>query len=447
MTVENDLRATIELIVEQLSGPTVSPLSIETDDELVGRLVDRIGELVARADEHRVGELEARIRAILESVPEGVLTIDAAGRVETMNREAERMFGLEPDGALGRPISELVPAPGKDGELETVALRADGTEFPIELRIDDCRVGDHRLITAIVCDLSQKKQSDHERWHLEQNLQRAQKLESVGQLAAGIAHEINTPTQFISDNTFFVRDSFAKITPILTLCEEVCEAGEKSPEEFLKELAPLLEQANVSFLAEEVPDAIEEAIHGIDRVTKIVSAMRDFSHPGSEEKEMADLNHAIQSTLTVATNEWKYVAEVEIDLDESLPPVPCYLDDMNQVVLNMVVNASHAIGDVIDREAGEKGKISVSTKHVDDMVEVRIADSGSGIPQEVVEKIFDPFFTTKEVGKGTGQGLAISHAVVVEKHGGTIDVETSVGAGTTFVIRLPLTTQPVAPLV
>jgi signal transduction histidine kinase len=176
----------------------------------------------------------------------------------------------------------------------------------------------------------------------------------------------------------------------------------------------------------------------VQRVSKIVGAMKEFSHPGTGEKTAVDLNRAIESTLTVATNEWKYVAEVATDLDAALPPVVCLPGEFNQVILNMVVNASHAIGDVVGDGGKGKGTITVSTRHDGDDVEIRIRDSGTGMPEHIRARIFDPFFTTKGVGRGTGQGLAIAHSVIVDKHGGTIQVESEVGKGTTFILRLPI---------
>jgi signal transduction histidine kinase len=165
--------------------------------------------------------------------------------------------------------------------------------------------------------------------------------------------------------------------------------------------------------------------------------MKDFSHPGGEEKVSADLNKAIESTITVARNEWKYVADMVVDFDPNLPDVPCFIGDINQVILNIMVNAAHAIGDLVAAGNLAKGTITVQTRRVDDAVEIRIKDTGGGIPEAIRSKIFDPFFTTKEVGRGTGQGLAIAHSVVVEKHGGTLTFETEIGRGSTFIIRLP----------
>jgi signal transduction histidine kinase len=190
-------------------------------------------------------------------------------------------------------------------------------------------------------------------------------------------------------------------------------------------------------LKEEIPRALNQSLEGVDRVAKIVRAMKEFSHP-AREKTATDLNRAIQSTITVASNEWKYVAEVDMDLDTNLPAVHCSPAEFNQVVLNMVVNAAHAIADVVGDGSKGKGKIRVKTRPDGDWAIVEISDSGCGMPAHIQQRIFDPFFTTKEVGKGTGQGLAIAHNVVVDKHGGTIKVVSSPGAGTTFIIRLPI---------
>lgn len=273
---------------------------------------------------------------------------------------------------------------------------------------------------------------------LQQQLVQSQKLESIGQLAAGIAHEINTPIQYVGDNTRFLEDSFRDINSILTKtrnCVREFQADQLKDEDLIA-LEKAMQKADLEYILEEVPQAIEQSLQGLERVADIVRAMKAFSHPGSEEKTMVNMNEAIQNTITVARNEWRYVAEVETDFDESLPFVPCFPGDLNQVILNLIVNASHAIEEANDTQS-QKGKITVVTRQMQGNLNIRIKDTGVGIPKENISKIFDPFFTTKEVGKGTGQGLSISHAVI-EKHGGTIDVESEPGEGTTFVISLPL---------
>ena len=287
--------------------------------------------------------------------------------------------------------------------------------------------------------LEQKQQL--ERTHSQ--LLHSQKLESIGQLAAGIAHEINTPTQYVGDNTRFLRDGVNDLLRALDQCEQLVNpqsepCGWEVRADKLKEA---FRELDIEFLREEIPKAVEQSLEGLERVTRIVRAMKDFSHPGAEGKEAIDLNKAIESTITVARNEWKYVAEMETDFDESLPPVSCLVGDFNQVVLNIVVNASHAIAAVAGENSTEKGTIRISTRRDGAWAEVRISDTGTGIAEKHRTKVFDHFFTTKEVGKGTGQGLAIAHAVITEKHGGEITFETEMGKGTTFIIRLPIDSE------
>jgi signal transduction histidine kinase len=278
-----------------------------------------------------------------------------------------------------------------------------------------------------VTDISMLKQTLEERDRLEDNLRQAQKLEAIGQLAAGIAHEINTPTQYVGDNLRFLKESFGELDGLLK--QLVILGGQPA--------AGVLSEADFDYLKEEIPRALNQSLEGVDRVAKIVRAMKEFSHP-AREKTATDLNRAIQSTITVASNEWKYVAEVEMDLDTNMPSVHCSPAEFNQVVLNMIVNAAHAISDVVGDGGKGKGKIRVKTHAEGDWALVEISDSGSGMPAHVQQRIFEPFFTTKEVGKGTGQGLAIAHNVIVDKHGGTIKVSSAPGKGTTFTIRLPI---------
>jgi PAS domain S-box-containing protein len=270
-------------------------------------------------------------------------------------------------------------------------------------------------------------------------LLQAQKLESVGQLAAGIAHEINTPTQYIGDNVRFLKDAFQDLTSLLSNYEKLLASAKADTlsRDLVQEVAAAVEKADAGYLLEEIPKAIEQTVEGITRVSKLVSAMKEFSHPGTKEKTPLDLNRAIESTITVARNEWKYVADLETEFDPSLPLVSCQPGEFNQVILNLIVNAAHAIADVAGKGGSKKGLIKVQTRNCPEWIEIRIQDTGSGIPEKARARVFDPFFTTKEIGKGTGQGLAIAHSVVVDKHDGTIHFETEEGTGTTFIIRLP----------
>jgi len=272
----------------------------------------------------------------------------------------------------------------------------------------------------------------------------SQKLESIGQLAAGIAHEINTPAQYVGDNLEFLEQSVGEIQPLLAFCTALAAdrtGPEDSPEasiEKLVELSKLAAELDLEFFREELPRAIVQSREGVGRISKIVLAMKEFSHPGSGEKKPVDLNHALQSTIMITGNEWKYVAEVETDLASDLPLVPVLAGELNQVFLNLLVNAAQAIAESGRGTEEARGHIGVTTRLDDGFAVIEISDDGAGIPAEIVDRIFDPFFTTKEVGKGTGQGLAIARSMIVDRHGGTLSVESELGRGTTFRIRLPL---------
>ena len=298
-------------------------------------------------------------------------------------------------------------------------------------------------LAGIASDTTDRKQ-------LEIQLFQARKLESVGQLSAGIAHEINTPTQYVGDNTRFVKDSFEAVLKILDSHAALLSAVKNNAvtPELIAQADEILAASDLDYLRGQIPQALQETLEGVERVSKIVRAMKDFSHPGGKEKAQADLNKAIESTVTVARNEWKYVAELKLDLDPNLPFVACFLGEFNQAILNLIVNAAHAIQDVVKKSPGTKGLITVQTRREGDHVEVRVTDTGTGIPEAVRPKIFEPFFTTKDVGKGTGQGLAMVYGNIVNRLGGTVRFETEVGRGTTFIISLPLKpkVEPAVPI-
>ena len=334
-------------------------------------------------------------------------------------------------------LEPLIQGQEKSITYITTHLTKDGVSIPVEImqQYVELSEGNNRFI-SIVRDISQRLAEDKEKERLQSQLLHTQKLESVGQLAAGIAHEINTPTQFISTNIDFMDEAATDIT---SLIKQIQEIAASAPPETSKAIQTALEDADWEFLESELPQAISESRDGVHRVSSIVLAMKEFSHPGSKGKESQSLNKIIETTITVARNEWKYVADMETDLDPALPNVPLLADEMGQVILNMLVNAAHAIGDKLGKNPeGAKGTINIRTKADKEWVELRITDSGAGMTEEVSSRIFDPFYTTKQVGKGTGQGLAISHDVIVKKHGGTVSVESVVDVGTTFIIRLPL---------
>ncbi len=279
-----------------------------------------------------------------------------------------------------------------------------------------------------------------ERKKLEAQLQQSQKMEAIGQLAAGIAHEINTPTQFVGDNTHFFQDAFDDLLRIVNIYKELVAAAASGTltAERIRDAENQVAELDLEYLESEIPVAIEHSLKGVGSIAKIVQAMKIFAHPGGAEKEPTDIHKEIEKTVTITRNEWKYVAEMITDFDESLVCVPCFQAELNQVILNLIVNAAHAIAAANKDDPNKMGRIRISTRREGDWAKIRISDTGTGIPRSIRHRVFDLFFTTKEPGKGTGQGLAISHSVIVEKHKGKLTLETREGKGTTFTISLPL---------
>jgi PAS domain S-box-containing protein len=279
-----------------------------------------------------------------------------------------------------------------------------------------------------------------QRVQLEAQLSQSQRLESIGQLAAGIAHEINTPMQFLSDNIEYLSECCERLFEVVDVYEQnlLGTSAQKSWDARKSELASVIERNQFKTIRDQVPRAIEESLEGVRRVITIVRAMKEFSHQGRDEKVGVDLNNAVRSTIMISRNRWKYVADMETDLDPDLPTLRCVPAEINQVLLNLVVNAADAVADVTGNRGDSKGHIKVSTRRQDESVLIEVSDTGCGIPAGIRERIFDPFFTTKDVGKGTGQGLAICYNVVVAKHHGTIDVDSEPGSGSTFRVRLPI---------
>jgi two-component system, NtrC family, sensor kinase len=268
----------------------------------------------------------------------------------------------------------------------------------------------------------------------------AQRMAAVGTLAAGIAHEINTPVQFVSDSLGFLREGTHDVLTVVDALQKVCRLVAQEPasaavREALASVSEAEALADLPYLRENLPQALDRCVDGLGRVSSIVKSIQEFAHPGGTDVAPVDLNRAIANTLTIARNAYVDVAELETDL-RVLPLVTCQVDQINQVVLNLVINAAHAIGDVF-KSSGVRGHLTVGTRMAGEDVIISVADTGSGIPDAIRGHIFEPFFTTKEVGEGTGQGLALAWKLVTEKHGGTLSFETILGKGTTFLVRLP----------
>ena len=276
---------------------------------------------------------------------------------------------------------------------------------------------------------------------MESQLDQAQKLESIGQLAAGVAHEINTPMQFVNDNIHYLKECTEGLWEVVAAYKEnlFSTKSKKSWQDRQAEIKEITERCRFERMQKQMPLALEESLDGIQRVVTIVRAMKEFSHPGSIEKVSTDINESIRSTVTISKNRWKCAADVELDLAPELPDIKTLPSEINQVLLNLVVNAGDAIAEKLGEGSGEKGVITIRTFASDSHLIIEISDNGCGVPEKIRKRIFDPFFTTKDVGKGTGQGLSISYNVVVNKHQGKLELESTPGEGSTFGIYLPLT--------
>jgi PAS domain S-box-containing protein len=401
--------------------------------------------------DHDLQGLHRRHSQLLASLTSIIIGVDTADRVTYWNHAAERVLERRAEAVRGQSLLELgltwdwerLPQHIAEASLEDRASPV----FDLHYR---CHNGDTLVLAMIASPLHAEGDQEAgfllsgedvtERRRTESQVQQARRLQSIGQLAAGIAHEINTPVQYVGDNTRFLDDACKGLLGLLEPLQRLiaaAQAGWVAPD-LAAAAAQALVQCDAEFLRDEVPAAVQQTLEGVDRVASIVRAMKDFARPGGEEKVPMDINRAVTSTVTVARNEWKYVAELVTDLDPDLPSVPGLPGPFNEVVLNLIVNAADAVTEAQRGRGGGKGHIWIQTRREGDWAVMRVRDDGIGMSEAVRACIFDPFFTTKEVGGGTGQGLAISHAIVVERHGGRIEVESSPGQGSTFTVSLPL---------
>ena len=410
----------------------------ELNSTLEQRVEDRTSELLASRDQFR-RLVETTQACPWECVPDGLETQYIGPQVAALLGYPYEL--LADDNFLVTTIHEadLVRMAAWLNDLATV--RKSECEFRMRhfdgrylwIRSFGNAVFDNRGRTVrrgFFLDVSVRRQ-------LEADLRAAQKLESIGRLASGVAHEINTPIQFVNDSVHFVRDSFDSLRNVLAKFGALLDASPADAPALALAARAAYEDADTDYILDNAPQALESSVEGLQRIATIVKALKEFSHPDRKQKALADLNANIRSTLAIAANEYKHIADVTTSFGE-VPAVLCHAGEINQVLLNLVVNAAHAITDKVGKN-GERGTIEVRSYRQGDDVIVSVKDSGGGIPVDIQEQIFDPFFTTKEVGRGTGQGLAIARAIVVEKHGGDLTFETVPREGTEFFLRLPIT--------
>ncbi|WP_272699025.1 PAS domain S-box protein [Desulfovibrio sp. Fe33] len=398
----------------------------------------------------------SRLTAAIDQAAEMIVMTDLDGITTYVNPAFEEVSGYSRGEAVGR-TSGLFQGGERNGNVSSgtwetitggkvwkgriVNRRKNGERYTLESSVGPIRNHAGELIgfVGVGRDIT-------EQMAVESQLRQSQKLESIGELAAGIAHEINTPTQYVTSNLQFLSDAFKTYAGTIERCRELAHMVSAHPdlfpdEAYRKRAESALDEEEMEYLAEDVPNALEESSAGLKRIAEIVRSIRQLAHPGELTKSFHDLNEIVRNTITVSTNEWKYVAGMKFVPDESLAPVFCLKGEVAQVVLNLIVNAAHAIEAKI-AGADRQGTISIRTFAEGESAVLEIRDTGTGMSAEVAAKAFDPFFTTKEVGKGTGQGLAIARSVVVGMHGGSIEIDTAEGEGATFTVRLPFEEPP-----
>jgi PAS domain S-box-containing protein len=408
-----------------------------TNEQVEAKVAERTEEL---------RETEFQKTMVFENALDGIVSANGDGRIIEINPAAGRIFGVSRHQVLGHRLSDIFcaghsqdyvarclndRADSSHGNMvfknaELAAVSESGAPIPIEVSMTRVQVKGSVVYTAFVRDISERKR-------LEEKLLHANKMESLGQLATGVAHEINTPNQYIGDNVRFVDESFGSIVNLIGGYRSALDEVEVAAPTKAK-IEDLEKKADLDFTLEQIPPALTQALEGVERVGSIIRAMKDFAHPGVKSYTMVDVNRVIESTVMVARNEWKYVADVKLDLDSARPTVQGNPGELSQVILNLVVNSAQAIEQ--SQKNGKKGQILITSRSDNKHVTVTVTDDGCGIKDEIRNNIFDPFFTTKGVGVGTGQGLSITRGVI-DRHNGEIFVSSRPGHGTTFVFKLP----------
>lgn len=393
------------------------------------------------------------LKTILESIEDGVISVDSEGKIVFTNKSMQNILEIEEKKLIGEKLYEIMKTIIDDDSSEflkcfntycdnicklnnkqIIINTSNGNRKILNVRSNKLETNSNE-IGGVVFTFKDKT----ELINIETQLTLSQKLESIGQLAAGVAHEINTPLQYVGDNVKFLDTAFYSLNEYITKINNLLiNINDKKIKDEIDETQKVLD---LKYLLEEIPEAIEQTHIGIQRVSQIITSMRDFAHPPVKSKSLHNINHSIEVTTNICRNRWKYIADLKMDLDPYLPNIFCCIDEINQVILNMLLNSIDAIEEKIEKLHVDKGVITITTKKIGYEIEISISDTGIGIKKENLRKIFDPFFTTKQVGKGTGQGLSICYNIIVNKHHGKIFVDSEYGVGTTFTIRLPINTE------
>ena len=424
---DNDLREMLETLLSMQSGYTV----VSAENGITAQ--------------QALDAVDAPRLAILDWTMPGADGLDICKELRRREQEA------------GAPYTYVIILTGRDDQQDVVAGLAAGADDFITKPFDTEEL-ERRVATGVRLleyenklaeknaqlqqEISERERVENERLMLERSLAQARKAEALGTLAAGIAHEINTPIQFISDNIRFLSNAHCGLLDLVQRYEAALAGADNKSDngDGAEEIEDYENEIDLQFLRDEIPRALAQSTDGLRQVTRIVAALRHFAH-GGKERQKLDLNKAIEDAVLVSRSQWKTVADVRMDLDPSLPLVNCVTAEIKQALLNLIMNAGQAVGEAARSDVGpasKRGLISVTSARNNGVVEVRVSDNGPGIPEEIREQIFDPFFTTRDVGQGTGQGLTLAYASIVNRHGGRLSFETRTGKGTTFTISLPL---------
>ncbi len=397
--------------------------------------------------ESRSKQNEERMRRIIDAAYDALVVFDTRGKITTFSSRAVELFGTPVEQAIGksirsfleydRIINDLSAGRPKDssnvascGVVESIAKHSDGTSIPVEVSLSMSRFDNRPEFHAFIHDMRTRKAIQARMMHLE-------KMESIGKLSAGLAHEINTPLQFIGDNVSFLRDAIHDLVPIVLEARRFVALEDKSDFQ-TDRIAELLEKADLDFLLEQMEPAIQSTIDGLSTVSSITSAMKEYANPNSGSHTNVDLAKILSNCITISRNTWEKVADLEADLGDTEISVDGIASELGQSLMGMIMNAADTIREKIEKGTYERGTIHIRLKEVDSEARIEIEDNGMGIPEAIRSKIFDPFFTTRDVGQGTGQGLTVLHAVIVEKHKGRVQFQSKEGAGTCFSISLPM---------
>jgi len=409
-------------------------------------------------NKHNTQESFGQLSRLVNNVAEVLYSASLTGpvRMEFVNSRIKSLIGYTADYICASGIDWMdIVHPDDRTRVEAAYenCRHTGQGFAIEYRLvrkdkGICDISDRAVPvfddSGHICGIDGMIKEITCRRRAQRELDRTQMLQNLGKLTAGIAHEINTPIQFVGDNLHFLSNSFHSINELLEIYRRFKETvtaasdGDGSIRAEIEKVDAFNEQEDMDFIISEIPKAIQQTIGGINRVSTMIEAMRDFSHIDERRMAPADLNRALNTAIVIMRNEIKYVADVKMDLDADLPSVMCCADEINQVFLILLTNAAQSIAEFIGDLSGHRGLITITTKLTGDNVTISISDTGGGIPLEVRDRIFEPFFTTKAAGLGTGQGLSIAKSIITDKHAGSLKFETEIGKGTIFTISLPV---------